>query len=279
MRLSGFFAITRPLNAFVSGLAAILGYIVATGAVTVSSLVLFPIVVLITAAGNVINDYFDAEIDAVNRPDRPIPSGTVRKSAARSFAVTLFLAGILLAFFTNALCFAIALFNSLLLAAYAARFKGVPLAGNIIVSYLAASIFLFGGALAGFEGLVPNLPLAAIAFFATLARELVKDAEDVEGDRAGGAVTLPIQSGVPLTCRLAFACSLLAVIASIFPYFTWGVPYLAGIAAVDAIILLSTARAVRCTSPACVKASKASSLLKAGFFASLLVFAAAAFLL
>ncbi len=82
---------------------------------------------LVTAAGNVINDFFDAEIDAVNRPDRPIPSGAVTRTAARGFAVTLFLAGILVSFFTDSLCIAIAMINSLILIAYAGTLKRTPL--------------------------------------------------------------------------------------------------------------------------------------------------------
>lgn len=279
MKLPGFISITRPLNSLISGFAAVLGFLVATGTVTVSSLILVPIVVLITAAGNVINDYFDAEIDAVNRPERPIPSGAVLKSSARSYAITLFCAGILIAFFTNPLCCAIAVFNSALLFAYAARLKGIPVAGNITVSYLAASIFLFGGAFAGYEGFLLNLPLTLVTFLATLARELLKDAEDVEGDAAGGAVTVPVRAGILATGRIALACAACAVVASVIPFFTWGIWYLCGIAVVDVLILAAVIRALSCTTPACVRASKATTFLKTGFFASLAVFAMAAYFL
>jgi len=196
MRLAGFIAITRPINSFVAGLAAIVAYLIDTGTVIPESLLLFFIVALITAAGNVINDFFDAEIDAINRPDRPIPSGAVSRGDARRFAVTLFLAGILVSFFTNSLCISIAIFNTLLLIAYAAKLKSTPLTGNIVVAYISASIFLFGGALNGLDGLIRIIPIAAITFFAMLSRELLKDAEDVEGDRAGGADTVPIRSAL-----------------------------------------------------------------------------------
>ena len=126
MRLAGFITITRPINSFVAGLAAIVAYLIDTGTVIPESLLLFFIVALITAAGNVINDFFDAEIDAINRPDRPIPSGAVSRGAARGFAVMLFLAGILVSFFTNPLCIGIAIFNVLLLIAYAAKLKSTP---------------------------------------------------------------------------------------------------------------------------------------------------------
>ena len=272
MRLAGFITITRPINSFVAGLAAIVAYLIDTGTVIPESLLLFFIVALITAAGNVINDFFDAEIDAINRPDRPIPSGAVSRGAARGFAVTLFLAGILVSFFTNPLCIGIAIFNTLLLIAYAAKLKSTPLIGNIVVAYLSASIFLFGGALNGLDGLVRIIPIAAITFFAMLSRELLKDAEDVEGDRAGGADTVPIRIGIKKTSEFALIATVLAVAASFIPYFWWGAWYLGGIIAVDIIIILAALRGLNCETPACVKASMASSLLKAGMFASLVVF-------
>jgi geranylgeranylglycerol-phosphate geranylgeranyltransferase len=272
MRLAGFITITRPINSFVAGLAAIVAYLIDTGTVIHESLLLFFIVALITAAGNVINDFFDAEIDAINRPDRPIPSGEVSRGAARGFAITLFLAGILVSFFTNSLCITIAIFNTLLLVAYASKLKRTPFIGNIVVAYLSASIFLFGGALNGLDGLVRIIPIAAITFFAMLSRELLKDAEDIEGDRAGGADTVPIRIGIKKTTEFALITTVFAVAASFIPYFWWGVWYLGGIITVDIIIILAALRGLNCETPACVKASMASSLLKAGMFASLVVF-------
>ena len=272
MRLAGFITITRPKNSFVAGLAAIVAYLIDTGTVIPETLLLFFIVALITAAGNVINDFFDAEIDAINRPDRPIPSGAVSREAARGFAVTLFLAGILVSFFTNSLCIGIAIFNTLFLITYAVKLKSTPLIGNIVVAYLSASIFLFGGALNGLDGLVRIIPIAAITFFAMLSRELLKDAEDVEGDTAGGADTVPLRIGIKKTSEFALIATVLAVAASFIPYFWWGSWYLGGIIAVDIIIIIAALRGLNCETPACVKASMASSLLKAGMFASLVVF-------
>ena len=272
MRLAGFITITRPKNSFVAGLAAIVAYLIDTGTVIPETLLLFFIVALITAAGNTINDFFDAEIDAVNRPDRPLPSGAVSRGAARGFAVTLFLTGILVSFFTSSLCIGIAIFNSLLLIAYAAKLKSTPLIGNLVVAYLSASIFLFGAALNGLDGLVRIIPIAAITFFAILSRELLKDAEDVEGDRAGGADTVPIRIGIKKTAEFALIITVLAVAASFIPYFWWGAWYLWGIMAVDIIIIIAALRGLNCETPACVKVSMASSLLKAGMFASLIVF-------
>ena len=279
MRPAGFFSIIRPLNSFVAGLAAIVAYLIDTGTIVFGVLLLMAVVVLITAAGNVINDYYDAEIDKINRPERPIPSGAVGRDAACVYAGLLFCAGILLAGFTSPLCCGIAVFNSLLLVAYAARLKSTSFFGNAAVSYLSASIFLFGGAFAGWTGFVHMLPVAAITFLAMLSREILKDAEDIEGDRAGGADTLPIRIGVKKSAVLAFVFALAAVAASAVPYLWWGTWYLFGIAIVVLVILAAAARALPCTDPDTLRATGATGLLKYGMFASLVVFTLSAVLL
>jgi geranylgeranylglycerol-phosphate geranylgeranyltransferase len=272
MSLAGYFTIIRPLNVAAAGLAVIVAYLIATGTLIPQVILLFLVVTLVTAAGNVINDYFDIGIDRVNRPDRPIPSGKVTPQAARVYACVLFLAGILVCLLTNELCITIAIINSLLLIAYAAWLKRTPLLGNIAVAYLAGSMFLFGGALSGMAGLLHVLPFALMTFFAMLARELVKDAEDVEGDQASGAVTIPIRYGIRNTILLALFCGILGAVSSLVPYLWWGAWYVCGILVVDSIIVYACIRAVRSRTPSEVKNSGASTLLKAGMFASLVVF-------
>jgi geranylgeranylglycerol-phosphate geranylgeranyltransferase len=279
MTAAGFFRITRPTNAVVAGLAAVVAYLVATGTLVTGVLFLLVIVALITAAGNVINDYCDAGIDAVNRPERPIPSCQVSRRAALWYAVLLFLAGIAISFFTTPLCIGFAVFNSLLLVLYAARLKGMPLMGNIAVAYLSGSMFLFGGAFAGYAGFLHLIPLAVITFLATMARELLKDAEDVDGDAAGGASTLPIRIGVRKTVYCAFAFTVFSAAASVIPFWWWGLPYLAMIGIVDLVLLASVYRTLSCDTPACVRNSGAPGILKYGMFASLIVFTISAIFL
>lgn len=277
MSVSAFIRITRPHNAVVAGLTALIGYLIATGTLTPPSLLLAVIVALITAGGNVINDVRDVEIDRINRPDRPIPAGDISLAGARAYAAALFVGGIAIATLTTTLCLAIAIINSVILIVYADRLKRTPVLGNVAVAYLAGSVFLFGGAFAGIEGLVRNLSLAAITFLATIARELLKDAEDVDGDAAGGARTLPMIVGVRKTGIFAFACACGAVAASLLPFGDWwGLFYLAGIAVVDLVILFGAFRGLSCTTPGCVRESNATSILRAGMFAALAVFAIAA---
>jgi geranylgeranylglycerol-phosphate geranylgeranyltransferase len=279
MAIKGYWRIIRPVNSVVAGLAAALGYLIATGTIIPSVILLVVIVILITGAGNTINDYFDLPIDRVNRPDRPLPSGAVTITGALLLAGILFIAGILISFYTNIYCAFFAIFNSLLLIVYSKSLKSTPFLGNLSVAYLAGSIFLFGGALAGIIGIVNNLVIALITIFAMLARELLKDAEDVPGDTEAGAKTLPVLYGVRLTAIISIIFTILAIVVSFYPYYRWGVWYLAGIIPVDCIILLSALRASGCRSPQCIKESHSTSYLKYGMFASLVVFTLAALFL
>ncbi len=276
MRTAALVRIIRPANSLAAGLAAVVAFLIATGAFSLSVLLLIPVVALIAGAGNTINDYFDVEIDRINRPDRPIPSGGVPRKAALYFAIFLFLAGIVISLLLPPICIAFAVVNSVILVIYAWRLKRTVLFGNLTVSYLAASMFLFGGGFAGWDGLVANLPIAAITFFAMMARELLKDAEDLEGDIAAGARTLPGLAGIRPTMLTALFFAIGAVIVSAVPFFRWGYWYLAGIGGVDIVILYASIIPLRCTTPGCIRKSRSTDVLKYGMFASLVVFVGAA---
>lgn len=269
---SPYIRVIRPLNAVVAGCAGITGYLIASGTLVPGVVVLFLVVFLVTGGGNAINDYFDVEIDRINRPERPIPSGDIGAGEVLRYSAFLFLLGIALSIATNVFCVAIAVINSFLLVWYAASLKKTPGAGNIAISYLAASIFLFGGAYAGPGGLLVVAPVALITFFAMFAREVWKDAEDIEGDLALGADTLPIRMGIYPAVRLGFAFLAFAIIASLIPVLWWGLYYLAGIACVDILILAIGKKALACRDAAALKRSRVTTLVKYAMFASLLVF-------
>lgn len=136
---------------------------------------------LITAAGNAINDYTDVGSDRINRPLKPIPSGRLSRNGVLFFSAILFILGTALAFFLPKSALIIALFNSVILILYSLYLQSKVFISNISISYLVASTFLFGGAAAGNISTVSWLAL--LAFLPNTAREIVKDIEDMEGDR------------------------------------------------------------------------------------------------
>jgi geranylgeranylglycerol-phosphate geranylgeranyltransferase len=227
-QVRGAIELMRPANAVAAGGLTFIGAFVAGGttALTASAFAAFA-TVLATGGGNAINDYFDREIDAVNRPDRPIPRGAVAPRAAFGFSGLLFAAAVVLTLLLPPLAIAIAVVNLVALVAYTEVFKGLPGIGNALVGYLTGSTFLYGGAAVGGD-LGTVSVLFVLASGATVAREIVKDVEDIEGDRADGLNTLPIALGERTALAIAAVFVALAVVASPTPYLrgTFGRPYL-----------------------------------------------------
>ncbi len=200
--------------------------------------ILVPAVVaaaFIATAGNAINDYYDINIDIVNRPDRPLPSGKITKRGIWAYAIVLFGIGIAVSVLLNPFAFAIALANSILLAVYAARLKKSGFLGDLLISYLVASVFIF--AAVSINELKIGFILAVAAFFTNSAREVLKDLEDIKGDKLFGARTLPMLIGRKKAIIIVSSFLAVSILVSPFPY-TLGIlnwPYLLVAFAADGI--------------------------------------------
>ncbi|MBN2518061.1 MAG: UbiA family prenyltransferase [Candidatus Altiarchaeota archaeon] len=242
MNIRAIFRLMRPENCLMASVAVAIGFIVAGGLEVGLGLVLALVsAFVITGAGNTINDFYDARIDKENAPDRPIPSGEVTEGFAFYMAMSLFFLGILSAFFINPGCLILAWFNSSLLFVYARDLKGTVLAGNITVSYLTASTFVYGG-------LVLVNPLITVflfllAFLVNVGREIVGDIEDVPGDKKEGLVTLPIRIGEKKSWIIAAVFVLVAVALSPAPYLLnlMGPYYLVVVLVADLMFIASLA--------------------------------------
>lgn len=188
-------------------------------------------VVLVAAAGNIINDYFDYELDKTVKPDRPLASGKISLDNAMYMHAAFAFAGIGLGFYlgwktNNYKIGYLYVVCVLLLYLYSAYLKKIPLAGNIVVSALTGFVFVlllvfeaaFLNTIHFEEGhYVMQLLLWQVAFYGgfafltNLARELVKDMEDVEGDEAFNINTFPVQFGLD-AAKILTAVVMLAVI-------------------------------------------------------------------
>ncbi|MCX6267802.1 MAG: geranylgeranylglycerol-phosphate geranylgeranyltransferase, partial [Bacteroidetes bacterium] len=191
------------------------------------------VTVLIAMGGNVINDYFDVAIDNVNRPDHVVVNKLISRRAA--FNLHLFLNGVavLLGFYLawriRAISFGFVFpFISGLLWIYSAKYKRMPLLGNIIVSGLSACVILIVLLFEFFRlrldpdqfvSAIPDirwvtqvfLAYALFAFLVSMVREIIKDMEDVGGDKAVGCKTLPLVAGMKNT-RIVVAAILFITI-------------------------------------------------------------------
>lgn len=242
-RVRGLIELTRPVNAVAAGALTVIGAFVAVGASVpaIPTAAAVAATIAATAAGNAVNDYFDREIDAINEPGRPIPRGAVSPRGALAFSGSLFVVAAAAALLLPPLAIGIAAVNLVALVVYTEWLKGLPGVGNFVVAVLGGSTFLFGGAAVGRP--LPTVVLFLLAALSTLTREIIKDVEDVAGDREEGLHTLPIAVGERRALYVASAALAVALLASPIPYLrgTFGAAYLVVVAPADAVMLYATA--------------------------------------
>jgi len=208
----------RPLNMAITFAAVVMGGLL--GKVEPEGLpevLLAALAAALVAGGaNSLNDACDAEIDRRNRPERPVPSGRISPEGARNWGFYLMLAGVLCGFTVNIPAGIVATGVSGLMILYDYRLKRELLWGNLAVA-LSTGLALYYGALAAGHpaaGIVPGL----FAFLINLAREIIKDVEDVAGDRSAGAGTLPIRYGSRGATLSSALVLLILIVVSPLPY-------------------------------------------------------------
>ena len=185
-------------------------------------------VILMTASGYVINDYFDLRIDRVNKKPQNVFIGNQisRRSAIIFHWVLTFLSaltGVYVAWQTQFWLIAIAVVSVIaLLSAYSIWLKKYVLAGNLLVAILGGlliPLFWFVelqvagiNVFFGFDAITQAASVwffAVFAFFTTLLRELIKDIEDYDGDLAGGRKTLAVFYGLQRAKKIALVVTIL----------------------------------------------------------------------
>lgn len=235
--MNPYIEILRPGNALMGAISIIL---VALIDKTISIPVILAMIAVFfeTSAGNVINDYFDYKIDLINKPERPIPSGRISLKNGRNYGYSLFAAGtvcgFLISYITNNwIPFGIVLFADIILYLYAYTLKTTPLIGNLTVGFMTGFGFVFGGfSINNPNIIITSLFLGFFAFVMTTAREIVKDIEDIEGDKTDGAKTLPILIGEKKPAILAAILTIIdsALCPLLYYYHIFGILYLVVIA-------------------------------------------------
>lgn len=212
----GYLRLIRPLNCIIAFLAVYVGAWIGKSVVfNLQLLCAGTAAFLVCAFGNIVNDLKDIEIDRINNPHRPLPSGSASKTMTIILAIFLFFAA-------STCSFSLGLYPSLLvtgalimLLAYAFSFKKTVL-GNFVVALVSGLSFILGG-------IITNNPVCLVpfvfSFFIHIPREILKDVMDMEGDRAGGVLSLPIIYGTVPSFRISalLLCSLCILVP--LPFF------------------------------------------------------------
>ena len=271
---SGFLRIIRPLNCLMMGFAVIVGAsLVSALNFSINLLLGFVTSSTLTGASMAINDYYDREIDAINEPNRPIPSGAVRPKEALSLAAVLSLVGFAAALMTNISCLIVAMITWMIFVTYTTKGKRTGLPGNLLVSTCVVIPFIYGGFV------VENLELsvilfAAMAFLSNTGREITKGITDVEGDKSQNIKTIALLFGERTAAILASILSALAVSLSPLPWLwglvsDWFVPF---VVLTDVGLIISSISLLRNYSRR--NARKVKKLILVWFITGLLAFIA-----
>ncbi|RAP47348.1 MAG: geranylgeranylglycerol-phosphate geranylgeranyltransferase [Methanosphaera sp. rholeuAM6] len=242
--MNSYVEILRPGNAVMALIAVLLMAII--GKTFSFGIVLGAIsVFLATGAGNTINDYCDYEIDKINKPDRPIPSGRIKLENALYYSLILFVIATVLGFLISIENGITVIICSILMIVYAYDFKQRCLIGNVCVSLLTGLTFVYGGLITGDVGL--GVFLGFFAFLMTLSREIIKDTEDIEGDKKENANTLPIKYGAKNAVIVAVALNILTCLLSpvLYIYNVFSIIYLLIVLVADIIFIYSAVLALK----------------------------------
>jgi geranylgeranylglycerol-phosphate geranylgeranyltransferase len=209
--------LTRPLNCLSAALAVLVGAHVAGGNIfKVPQALAMLAAAAITGGGNAANDYFDQEIDAINKPGRPLPSGQVEPVAAVMLSAVLYTVGIACSLPAGFYAAALAVILVLLTQLYSWKLKSSFLLGNMLVAFLCAMTVVYGGVVVGRLG--PVVPSMLLIFVFILSREILKAAEDYSGDAANGVQSIAVLLGRPVAIRL-FVIG--AIISAVLVFWPW----------------------------------------------------------
>ncbi len=193
--------------------------------------------IFIAAAGNVINDIYDVEIDLINKPEKVIIGKSISEKTAYNLFIIFNIIGVGLGFYLTKQIeedafFGFFIVTSALLYLYATFLKSMLLLGNIIISLLVALSLIIVGIFdlfpaitfinQDYQSLVFGIILsyAFFAFYINLMREIVKDIEDIDGDKKGELNTLPIVIGRKRASYIVFGMGILSLFGIIYYIYT-----------------------------------------------------------
>mgnify|MGYP000016913657 CR=1 FL=1 len=189
---------------------------------------------LVCGTSQAVNDWFDRHVDAINEPDRPIPSGRIAGTWGLRIAVIGTVLAAVVAWTAGIWVFAATLLGLVCAWAYSApplRLKADGWAGPAVVALTYEGLTWFTGA-AVMLGALPSAPILIVLLLYSVGAHgimTLNDFKAVEGDRATGVRSLPVRLGVANAARLACVVMAVPQIAVVTLLFLWGMTLSAGI--------------------------------------------------
>jgi geranylgeranylglycerol-phosphate geranylgeranyltransferase len=252
-KASAMVRLIRPELPASAGMCVVVGQAIALGRLpSVSQLALgFLLGFFLSSSAMVFNDYFDLEVDRINAPRRPLPSGLLSLTEAAAFGAVTALIGLAVALAIHPIAFILSLVAWIMGFLYNWKLKAAGLWGNLIVSSSVGMTIILGGVSVG-QAASPMVWLfGLIAFVFDLAEEIAGDAMDMAGDQKRASRSLAIVYGRQAALRLSGLLFGVMLVLTLFPVI-WGKMgpgYWVPIAITDGLILFFTTRLLRSATP------------------------------
>lgn len=217
-QIFNYLILIRPVNCFITFITVLFGgLIISVSEVDYRVLVLASTAaMLITAAGNVINDIFDVEIDKIAHPNRPIPLNKISIRNATYFYFILNFVALALIIQSYLDLILISITAILLLYVYSKIVKKIFLLSNVTVAFLTGLTFVYAGVTV--NNIKDSFLPALFAFSINLNREIVKDIQDLNGDINFNVNSIPIVLGLNKTRVVLNFLLVSLIITTIIPF-------------------------------------------------------------
>jgi geranylgeranylglycerol-phosphate geranylgeranyltransferase len=252
-KIKGMIRLFRPDLSMAAGVCVLTGQVLATGTwpPLLTAVLGFVSLFAISGSALILNDYFDIEVDKVNAPERPLPSGAVTPSDAIWLAVAASILGLATALVLGYRALILAFILWVISFLYNWRFKQSGLPGNLIVCASVALSFIFGALSVDKLGNNVVWTFSLMAFFLDLGEEIAGDAMDMEGDRKRHSRSIALSRGKPFALTISLMLWSIVVLLSLLPYFmNWmGISYLVIILITDIILVFFSIRLVKSQTP------------------------------
>ncbi len=216
-KIYGFLRFIRPEIIILGVVCVYIGALAAGSEPLSLKLILGMIAMFCIGAGcHPFNDYFDYDIDKINHPSRPLPSGIFKRISGLYFGLILFVISLILSLLINIFCFAVMLVIIILTFFYELYVKNKGVLGNFLVAFTVSLAFIYGGAIV--IDLFKPLFFSLVTFFVFFGREIILDVRDFKGDKKTRK-TLPLIIGEKKSIYLGSALVIISGILLFIPFF------------------------------------------------------------
>ncbi len=243
----------RPELPLAAGVCVLAGQVLTTGTLPPlrTGLLGFICIFAISGSALVLNDYFDFEVDKINAPQRPLPSGAVSRVEALGLTVLATIIGLASAFALGLNALLISVFLWIIGFLYNWRFKQSGLPGNLMVSTSVALSFIFGAATMNEPWNKIVWVFSLMAFLLDLGEEIAGDAMDMAGDKKRNSRSIALLKGKAFALHISLILWGVMICLSFLPVIMgWlGINYLIIILLTDALFVFFSVRLVKAQTP------------------------------